>query len=244
MSQTQSSQSMSMQSSSQCKPAPKKKQKKFSHNEDRVLVSTVMAHANELFGKNALGALKRSSIWEGIARKVNKFSETERTVISCKKRLNEYKRKITKTINNTEPNIGNAKPQKKHWSKQEMSVIRYFRLDSGSGNKTQQASTSASGTKVTAPPAPRPRPQTMDSFLKATRLPPSQTKASAVSLPGPSTAQTPPLAQQQSRSPSKSTTPSCRKSIEEKFLKLQNDVEELKQIISSHFDLLEQMSNK
>ncbi|KAE8574119.1 hypothetical protein XENTR_v10024956 [Xenopus tropicalis] len=132
MSQPTQSLSQKNTNSGPCTSVQKKKKKRFSDKEDHVLVDEIMVHATELFGKNARIALGRSNIWVSVTKKVNKVSETKRTVQDCKKRWNDYKRKIKRTIDDIRklPASGNAEPLENFLSTRQMHVVKYFQMDS------------------------------------------------------------------------------------------------------------------
>ncbi|XP_041425229.1 putative leucine-rich repeat-containing protein DDB_G0290503 isoform X2 [Xenopus laevis] len=135
--------SLSMfQKSSPGTPAQKKKKKRFSDKEDHVLVDEIMNHASELFGKNARIALGKCTIWDSVAKVVNEVSETNRTVQDCKKRWNDYKRKIKRTIDEVKkfPETGNTEPLENFLSKRQMRVVDYFQMDLEEKNTIQHLS--------------------------------------------------------------------------------------------------------
>ncbi|XP_031762477.1 uncharacterized protein LOC116412415 [Xenopus tropicalis] len=129
-----------MDKSDSCKATPKRRKKRFSDREDHALVDEIVAHHGELFGKTTCNALRRALIWESVAKKVNDAGETKRSVMECKKRWSDYKRKVKRTINHFKMNAsvtGILEPLDSFLSGRQMHVAHIFHLNSDDQNAIQ-----------------------------------------------------------------------------------------------------------
>ncbi|KAJ1202199.1 hypothetical protein NDU88_006000 [Pleurodeles waltl] len=72
-----------------------KKNKKccFSAEEKEILVKEVMEHQHQLFVTSKLPISRREAIWQQIVDKINSVAEVRRTVIECKKRWHDCRRR-------------------------------------------------------------------------------------------------------------------------------------------------------
>ncbi|XP_041425227.1 uncharacterized protein myb100496870.2provisional.L [Xenopus laevis] len=126
-----------------CKATPKRRKKRFSDREDHALVDEIMAHHGELFGKTTSNVLGKALIWDGVANKVNDAGETKRSVMECKKRWSDYKRKVKRTITRCKTNAsltGILEPLESFLSGRQMLIAHVFHLDSDDENESQNFS--------------------------------------------------------------------------------------------------------
>ncbi|KAJ1107997.1 hypothetical protein NDU88_005382 [Pleurodeles waltl] len=65
----------------------------FSAEEQEILVREVMEHQHKLFVTSKLPVGRREAIWQQIVDKINSVAEVQRTVIDCKKRWHDCKRR-------------------------------------------------------------------------------------------------------------------------------------------------------
>ncbi|KAM8927670.1 uncharacterized protein RCH25_007920 [Pelodytes ibericus] len=119
---------------------PKKRKEKFSDHELRVLVDEVMVNAEKLFGRNACNPLGRSAIWEQIVWTVNREGGMCRAVTDCKKRWNDYKSKIAKTLIKIKKlsELGKLHSKEDVLSSRQLRVAIYFHMDLENKNEVQQ----------------------------------------------------------------------------------------------------------
>ncbi|KAJ1180456.1 hypothetical protein NDU88_005677 [Pleurodeles waltl] len=71
----------------------KKRKWRFSAEEQEILVKEVREHQNQLFVTSKLPIGRREAIWQQIVDKINSVSEVQRTVVECKKRWHDCKRR-------------------------------------------------------------------------------------------------------------------------------------------------------
>ncbi|KAJ1129282.1 hypothetical protein NDU88_007653 [Pleurodeles waltl] len=66
---------------------------RFSAEEQEILVKEVTEHQHQLFVTKKLPISRREAIWQQIVDKINSVAEVRRTVIECKKRWHDCKRR-------------------------------------------------------------------------------------------------------------------------------------------------------
>ncbi|KAJ1206332.1 hypothetical protein NDU88_001739 [Pleurodeles waltl] len=71
----------------------KKRKCRFSAEEQEILVKEVTEHQHQLFVTSRLPISRREAIWQQIVDKINSVAEVRRTVIECKKRWHDCKRR-------------------------------------------------------------------------------------------------------------------------------------------------------
>ncbi|KAJ1162189.1 hypothetical protein NDU88_002664 [Pleurodeles waltl] len=71
----------------------KKRKWRFSAEEQEILVKEVTEHQHQLFVTAKLPISRREAIWQQIVDKINSVAEVRRTVIECKKRWHDCKRR-------------------------------------------------------------------------------------------------------------------------------------------------------
>ncbi|KAJ1205592.1 hypothetical protein NDU88_001020 [Pleurodeles waltl] len=74
----------------------KKRKCRFSAEEQDILVKEVTEHQHQLFVTSKLPISMREAIWQHIVDKINNVAEVRRTVIECKKRWHDCKRRRRK----------------------------------------------------------------------------------------------------------------------------------------------------
>ncbi|CAN2391841.1 hypothetical protein PRIEUP_LOCUS1881, partial [Pristimantis euphronides] len=92
------SRSLSGNNGSTTVQTPRQKRERFTDPEIHKLIDTVLAHIEQLFGPKALNAFGKETIWDKVVKVVNKAGGMKRTVVECKKKWNDYKRKVKQTI--------------------------------------------------------------------------------------------------------------------------------------------------
>ncbi|KAJ1193042.1 hypothetical protein NDU88_002348 [Pleurodeles waltl] len=70
-----------------------KRKCRFSAEEQEILVKEVTEHQYQLFVTSKLPISRREAIWQQIVDKINSMAEVRRTVIKCKKRWHDCKRR-------------------------------------------------------------------------------------------------------------------------------------------------------
>ncbi|KAJ1115761.1 hypothetical protein NDU88_003983 [Pleurodeles waltl] len=65
----------------------------YSAEEQEILVKEVTEHQHQLFVTSKLATSRREAIWQQIVDKINSVAEVRRTVIKCKKRWHDCKRR-------------------------------------------------------------------------------------------------------------------------------------------------------
>ncbi|XP_072283195.1 uncharacterized protein [Pyxicephalus adspersus] len=73
---------------------PRKRKDKFTDREVHVLVDTILEHIDQLFGPHPSNAAGKNLIWHKVMEKVNREGDTKRTLQECKKKWQDYKRKV------------------------------------------------------------------------------------------------------------------------------------------------------
>ncbi|XP_044134403.1 uncharacterized protein LOC122926944 isoform X2 [Bufo gargarizans] len=119
---------------------PKKKRKRFSDPENQKLVDIVLANIQQLFGATALNAAGKASVWDKVMKEVNKVEGMKRTAEECKKRWNDYKRRVKQTIDNQklQPSMGGQMlPLSEMLTKRQMMVAQYFKMDASHGQNIE-----------------------------------------------------------------------------------------------------------
>ncbi|KAJ1088605.1 hypothetical protein NDU88_001761 [Pleurodeles waltl] len=76
----------------------KKRKFRFSAEEQDILVREVTEHQHQLFVISKLPISRREAIWQQIVDKINSVAEVRRTVIVCKKRWHDCKRRTKKKM--------------------------------------------------------------------------------------------------------------------------------------------------
>ncbi|KAJ1186307.1 hypothetical protein NDU88_003090 [Pleurodeles waltl] len=71
----------------------KKRKCRFTTEEQEILVKEVTEHQHQLFVTSKLPISRREAIWQQIVDKINSVAEVRRTVIECKKRWHDCKRR-------------------------------------------------------------------------------------------------------------------------------------------------------
>ncbi|KAJ1166325.1 hypothetical protein NDU88_006730 [Pleurodeles waltl] len=71
----------------------KKRKCCFSAEEQEILVKEVREHQHQLFVTSKLPISRREAIWQQIVDKINSVAEVRRTVVKCKKRWHDCKRR-------------------------------------------------------------------------------------------------------------------------------------------------------
>ncbi|XP_063291698.1 myb-related transcription factor, partner of profilin-like [Pelobates fuscus] len=113
----------------------KKRKKKFSDKEDQVLVKEILAHVEQLYGPNASNSVRKTVIWQNIVTKINKEGGTNRTLIDCKKRWSDYKRKIRRVLMEKAPVVN----MEKILNSTQLKVAKFFRLDQENNSDTRKS---------------------------------------------------------------------------------------------------------
>ncbi|XP_040282501.1 uncharacterized protein LOC120996565 isoform X2 [Bufo bufo] len=134
---------------------PKKKRKRFSDPENQKLVDIVLANIQQLFGATALNAAGKAAVWDKVMKEVNKVEGMKRTAEECKKRWNDYKRRVKQTIDNwkLQPSMGGQMLSLSEMlTKRQMMVAQYFKMDASHGQniKVHDESSSNKGECVSS----------------------------------------------------------------------------------------------
>ncbi|CAH2320164.1 tumorhead S homeolog isoform X1 [Pelobates cultripes] len=113
----------------------KKRKKKFSDKEDQVLVKEILSHVEQLYGPNASNSLRKTVIWQNIVTKINKEGGTNRTLMDCKKRWSDYKRKIRRVLTEKAPDVN----MEKILNSTQLRVAKFFRMDQENESDTRKS---------------------------------------------------------------------------------------------------------
>ncbi|XP_053546290.1 uncharacterized protein LOC128638385 [Bombina bombina] len=126
---------------------PKKRKEKFSDPENHALVDEIINHLEELNGKTPGCAEKKKAIWDNVVRKVNGVSGTQRSLIDCKKRWNDYRRKIKSTIAKSrlhESATGEREPLEAFLTRRQLIIAKFFKMGEEDNNREKQETSSDS----------------------------------------------------------------------------------------------------
>ncbi|XP_063799262.1 myb-related transcription factor, partner of profilin-like [Pseudophryne corroboree] len=111
---------------------PKKRKERFTDPELHILVDTILAHAEQLFGRKSLNASGKAALWDIVVKKVNEVAGMKRTVVECKKRWHDYKRKVQQCIDKRKlqvPLPGKMESLEDYLSKRQINVAMFFKMD-------------------------------------------------------------------------------------------------------------------
>ncbi|KAM3920997.1 uncharacterized protein RB166_010444 [Leptodactylus fuscus] len=108
---------------------PKKRRERFSDPEIHKLIDTILQHIDQLFGPTPLSAASKAAIWDEVAREVNKVRDKERTTDECKKRWQDYKRKLKQIIDNFKRQGGEMATLLETFSRRQIMVAQFFKMD-------------------------------------------------------------------------------------------------------------------
>ncbi|XP_040181978.1 myb-related transcription factor, partner of profilin-like [Rana temporaria] len=115
---------------------PKKRKERFTDQEIHALVDAILEHIEQLFGRKAANAAGKAAIWDEVVRRVNVQGNIQRTLPECKKKWDDYKRKIKKTINMTKSSTDNISMEERLHRRQ-MTVAKFFKWDKEGTSATQ-----------------------------------------------------------------------------------------------------------
>ncbi|KAM4652294.1 uncharacterized protein O3C94_014661 isoform 2-T4 [Discoglossus pictus] len=126
------------------KSTPKKRKEKFSDPENHALVDEIIAHLDKLFGPKSCKSLHKAAIWDAVVKKVNKQSSTKRTLMDCKKRWSDYKRKIKFILTRWANGSYEEQPLEEILTKRQLRIAKFFKMDTENTSKTQELSEDSS----------------------------------------------------------------------------------------------------
>ncbi|XP_075047175.1 uncharacterized protein LOC142107574 [Mixophyes fleayi] len=119
---------------------PKKRRLRFTDPEIHILVDTILAHIEQLFGHKSLNASGKAAVWDSVVKKVNEVGVLKRTVIECKKRWSDYKRKVKQCIDRVKMQSylsGKVESIEANLSKRQVKVAMFFKMDAEGTNEIQ-----------------------------------------------------------------------------------------------------------
>ncbi|XP_053546294.1 uncharacterized protein LOC128638386 [Bombina bombina] len=90
---------------------------------------------------------KKKAIWDNVVRKVNGVSGTQRSLIDCKKRWNDYRRKIKSTIAKSrlhESATGEREPLEAFLTRRQLIIAKFFKMGEEDNNREKQETSSDS----------------------------------------------------------------------------------------------------
>ncbi|KAM5142169.1 uncharacterized protein ACMZJ9_016136 [Mantella aurantiaca] len=118
---------------------PKKRKERFSDPELHVLVDTILQHIQELHGSKPANKARKGAIWDEVVKRVNKQGQTTRMLKECRKRWDDYRVKIKRTIKTAKLEsslLGNVS-WKENLSKRQIEVAEFFKWDTEDPDSAQ-----------------------------------------------------------------------------------------------------------
>lgn len=118
---------------------PKKRKERFTDQELHALVDTILKNMEQLFGRKVANAAKKAAIWDEVVSSVNMQGNIQRTLPECRKKWDDYKRKVKKTIDKakSQPSSTDNISMEDMLPRRQMIVAKFFKWDTESTSSTQ-----------------------------------------------------------------------------------------------------------